>query len=111
MSEKYNYSISNISWQDGEEHQLSSVLAVKLYKGKIWFIAYDDSHSVGATGVLSGTQIFNYDIKQDAFNFVMNCNSAKFKGKTIEYCEAQVKQYGDCAANNEYSYNWYYFDL
>jgi len=111
VSEKYNYSISNISWQDGEEHQLSSVLAVKLYKGKIWFIAYDDSHSVGATGVLSGTQIFNYDIKQDAFNFVMNCNSAKFKGKTIEYCEAQVKQYGDCAANNEYSYNWYYFDL
>ena len=111
VSEKYNYSISNISWQDGEEHQLSSVLAVKLYKGKIWFIAYDDSHSVGATGVLSGTQICNYDIKQDAFNFVMNCNSAKFKGKTIEYCEAQVKQYGDCAANNEYSYNWYYFDL
>ena len=111
VSEKYNYSISNISWQDGEEHQLSSVLAVKLYKGKIWFIAYDDSHSIGATGVLSGTQIFNYDIKQDAFNFVMNCNSAKFKGKTIEYCEAQVKQYGDCAANNEYSYNWYYFDL
>ena len=111
VSEKYNYSISNISWQDGEEHQLSSVLAVKLYKGKIWFIAYDDSHGVGATGVLSGTQIFNYDIKQDAFNFVMNCNSAKFKGKTIEYCEAQVKQYGDCAANNEYSYNWYYFDL
>ena len=106
VSEKYNYSISNISWQDGEEHQLSSVLAVKLYKGKIWFIAYDDSHGVGATGVLSGTQIFNYDIKQDAFNFVMNCNSAKFKGKTIEYCEAQVKQYGDCAANNEYSYNW-----
>ena len=103
VSEKYNYSISNISWQDGEEHQLSSVLAVKLYKGKIWFIAYDDSHSVGATGVLSGTQIFNYDIKQDAFNFVMNCNSAKFKGKTIEYCEAQVKQYGSSAADNEYS--------
>ena len=111
VSEKYNYSISNISWQDGEEHQLSSVLAVKLYKGKIWFIAYDDSHSVGATGVLSGTQIFNYDIKQDAFNFVMNCNSAKFKGKTIEYCEAQVKQYGSSAADNEYSYEWYYFDL
>ena len=111
VSEKYNYSISNISWQDGEEHQLSSVLAVKLYKGKIWFIAYDDSHSIGATGVLSGTQIFNYDIKQDAFNFVMNCNSAKFKGKTIEYCEAQVKQYGSSAADNEYSYEWYYFDL
>ena len=111
VSEKYNYSISNISWQDGEEHQLSSVLAVKLYKGKIWFIAYDDSHSVGATGELSGTQIFNYDIKQDAFNFVMNCNSAKFKGKTIEYCEAQVKQYGSSAADNEYSYEWYYFDL
>ena len=111
VSEKYNYSISNISWQDGEEHQLSSVLAVKLYKGKIWFIAYDDSHSVGATSVLSGTQIFNYDIKQDAFNFVMNCNSAKFKGKTIEYCEAQVKQYGSSAADNEYSYEWYYFDL
>ena len=111
VSEKYNYSISNISWQDGEEHQLSSVLAVKLYKGKIWFIAYDDSHSIGATGVLSGTQIFNYDIKQDAFNFVMNCNSAKFKGKTIEYCEAQVKQYGASAADNEYSYEWYYFDL
>ena len=111
VSEKYNYSISNISWQDGEEHQLSSVLAVKLYKGKIWFIAYDDSHSVGATGVLSGTQIFNYDIKQDAFNFVMNCNSAKFKGKTIEYCEAQVKQYGSSAADNEYSYFLYYFDL
>ena len=111
VSEKYNYSISNISWQYGEEHQLSSVLAVKLYKGKIWFIAYDDSHSVGATGVLSGTQIFNYDIKQDAFNFVMNCNSAKFKGKTIEYCEAQVKQYGSSAADNEYSYEWYYFDL
>lgn len=111
VSEKYNYSISNIGWQDGEEHQLSSVLAVKLYKGKIWFIAYDDSHSVGATGVLSGTQIFNYDIKQDAFNFVMNCNSAKFKGKTIEYCEAQVKQYGSSAADNEYSYEWYYFDL
>ena len=111
VSEKYNYSISNISWQDGEEHQLSSVLAVKLYKGKILFIAYDDSHSIGATGVLSGTQIFNYDIKQDAFNFVMNCNSAKFKGKTIEYCEAQVKQYGSSAADNEYSYEWYYFDL
>lgn len=111
VSEKYNYSISNISWQDGEEHQLSSVLAVKLYKGKIWFIAYDDSYSIGATGVLSGTQIFNYDIKQDAFNFVMNCNSAKFKGKTIEYCEAQVKQYGASAADNEYSYEWYYFDL
>ena len=111
VSEKYNYSISNISWQDGEEHQLSSVLAVKLYKGKIWFIAYDDSHSIGATGELSGTQIFNYDIKQDAFNFVMNCNSAKFKGKTIEYCEAQVKQYGSSAADNEYSYEWYYFDL
>ena len=111
VSEKYNYSISNISWQDGEEHQLSSVLAVKLYKGKIWFIAYDDSHSIGATGVLSGTQIFNYDIKQDAFNFVMNCNSAKFKGKTIEYCEAQVKQYGSSAADNEDSYEWYYFDL
>lgn len=111
VSEKYNYSISNISWQDGEEHQLSSVLAVKLYKGKIWFIAYDDSHSIGATGVLSGTQIFNYDIKQDAFNFVMNCNSAKFKGKTIEYSEAQVKQYGSSAADNEYSYEWYYFDL
>ena len=111
VSEKYNYSISNISWQDGEEHQLSSVLDVKLYKGKIWFIAYDDSHSIGATGVLSGTQIFNYDIKQDAFNFVMNCNSAKFKGKTIEYCEAQVKQYGSSAADNEYSYEWYYFDL
>ena len=50
-------------------------------------------------------------IKQDAFNFVMNCNSAKFKGKTIEYCEAQVKQYGSSAADNEYSYEWYYFDL
>ena len=111
VSEKYNYSISNIGWQDGEEHQLSSVLAVKLYKGKIWFIAYDDSHSIGATGVLSGTQIFNYDIKRDAFNFIMNCNTAKFKGKTIEYCEAEVMQYGASAAENEYSYNYYYFDL
>lgn len=41
----------------------------------------------------------------------MNCNSAKYKGKTIEYYEAKVEKYGSCAAENEYSYNWYYFDL
>lgn len=111
VSEDNSISIVNINWQGGEEHRLSSVLAVKLYKGKIWFIAYDDSHSIGATGVLSGTQIFYYDVKQSAFQFVMNCNSAKFKGKTIEYCEAKIQQYGSCAAENEYSYNWYYFDL
>lgn len=111
VSEDNSISIVNINWQGGEEHRLSSVLAVKLYKGKIWFIAYDDSHSIGATGVLSGTQIFYYDAKQNIFQFVMNCNSAKFKGKTIEYCEAKIKQYGSCAAENEYSYNWYYFDL
>ena len=58
VSEDNSISIVNINWQGGEEHRLSSVLAVKLYKGKIWFIAYDDSHSIGATGVLSGTQIF-----------------------------------------------------
>ena len=111
VSEDNSISIVNISWQGGEEHMLSSVLAVKLYKEKIWFIAYDDSHSIGATGVLSGTQIFYYDVNQNTFQFVMNCNSAKFKGKTIEYCEAKIKQYGSCAAENEYSYNWYYFDL
>lgn len=111
VSEDNSISIVNINWQGGEEHRLSSVLAVKLCKGKIWFIAYDDSHSIGATGVLSGTQIFYYDAKQNIFQFVMNCNSAKFKGKTIEYCEAKIKQYGSCAAENEYSYNWYYFDL
>lgn len=111
VSEVYNYSLVNINWQGGEEHRLSSVLAVKLYKGKIWFIAYDDSHSIGATGVLSGIQILYYDVWQDAFHFVMNCNSARFKGKTIEYCEAKIEQYGSCAAENEYSYNWYYFDL
>ena len=111
VSEDNSISIVNISWQGSEEHMLSSVLAVKLYKEKIWFIAYDDSHSIGATGVLSGTQIFYYDVNQNTFQFVMNCNSAKFKGKTIEYCEAKIKQYGSCAAENEYSYNWYYFDL
>ena len=111
VSEDNSISIVNISWQGGEEHMLSSVLAVKLYKEKIWFIAYDDSHSIGATGVLSGTQIFYYDVNQNTFQFVMNFNSAKFKGKTIEYCEAKIKQYGSCAAENEYSYNWYYFDL
>ena len=111
VSEDNSISIVNINWQGGEEHRLSSVLAVKLYKGKIWFIAYDDSHSIGATGVLSGTQIFYYDAKQNIFQFVMNCNSAKFKGKTIEYYEAKVEKYGSCAAENEYSYNWYYFDL
>ena len=61
VSEDNSISIVNINWQGGEEHRLSSVLAVKLYKEKIWFIAYDDSHSIGATGVLSGTQIFYYD--------------------------------------------------
>ena len=111
VSEDNSISIVNINWQGGEEHRLSSVLAVKLYKGKIWFIAYDDSHSIGATGVLSGTQIFYYDVNQNTFQFVMNCNSARFKGKTIEYCEAKIKQYGSCAAENDYSYNWYYFDL
>lgn len=111
VSEDNSIPIVNINWQGGEEHRLSSVLAVKLYKGKIWFIAYDDSHSIGATGVLSGTQIFYYDAKQNIFQFVMNCNSAKFKGKTIEYYEAKVEKYGSCAAENEYSYNWYYFDL
>lgn len=111
ISEDNSIPIVNINWQGGEEHRLSSVLAVKLYKGKIWFIAYDDSHSIGATGVLSGTQIFYYDAKQNIFQFVMNCNSAKFKGKTIEYYEAKVEKYGSCAAENEYSYNWYYFDL
>ena len=111
VSEDNSIPIVNINWQGGEEHRLSSVLAVKLYNGKIWFIAYDDSHSIGATGVLSGTQIFYYDAKQNIFQFVMNCNSAKFKGKTIEYYEAKVEKYGSCAAENEYSYNWYYFDL
>lgn len=111
VSEDNSIPIVNINWQGGEEHRLYSVLAVKLYKGKIWFIAYDDSHSIGATGVLSGTQIFYYDAKQNIFQFVMNCNSAKFKGKTIEYYEAKVEKYGSCAAENEYSYNWYYFDL
>lgn len=111
VSEDNSISIVNISWQGGEEHMLSSVLAVKLYKEKIWFIAYDDSHSIGATGVLSGIQIFYYDVWQDTFHFVMNCNSARFKGKTIEYCEAKIEQYGSCAAENEYSYNWHYFDL
>ena len=111
VSEDNSISIVNINWQGGEEHRLSSVLAVKLYKEKIWFIAYDDSHSIGATGVLSGTQIFYYDAKQNVFQFVMNCNSAKFKGKTIEYYEAKIEKYGSCAAENEYSYNWYYFDL
>ena len=83
-------------------------------KDDVILVSEDNSISIvniSATGVLSGTQIFYYDAKQNIFQFVMNCNSAKFKGKTIEYYEAKVEKYGSCAAENEYSYNWYYFDL
>lgn len=99
-TESKKYSLSDIDWGGGEKHLLLSVNAVKMYMGKIWFIANDFS----AESNVNGVQVFNYDIKNDMFEFVMNCKYACFSGKTIQYEEAYLQEDGDGAKEDVYGY-------
>ena len=94
------YSLSDIDWGGGEKHLLLSVNAVKMYRGKIWFIAND----LSAGNDLFGMQVFDYDIKNDMFEFVMNCKDACFSGKTIQYEEAYLQEEGDGTKEDAYGY-------
>ena len=94
-------SLTDLDWGD-ETHNLSSVIAAKLYNGKIWIIAPDDCFSAGAGAIYWGTQIFYYDIDEQSFHHVLNCYDAMFKGKTIHAYEAYLVKDNGCTADNEY---------
>lgn len=81
-------------------HYVLNVLDARIYKGKIWLIAYDDV--AGRRAETEGTMFLYFDIATGKPHYVKSCSDASFSGKSISYKEMTLKKRGASRIEDEY---------